>query len=67
MTADRAVFITVVLAATFVAGLTTGQATKPKLCPVAEGQTVVSTHDSRSEQICVYASSYGRALRKVKL
>jgi hypothetical protein len=44
-----------------------GQQRQPYVCPVAEGQQVVSTIDSKDAQVCIYANSYGRATRRVKL
>lgn len=47
-------------------GVEIGKQNKPFTCPVSAGQQVVSTIDSKNEQLCIYAESFGRAIRKVK-
>lgn len=64
MTKDAIVFVGCCFVAVFLAGLVIGQDNKPHVCPVAEGQQVVSTIDSKDAQVCVYANSYGRATQK---
>jgi hypothetical protein len=47
----------------FALGVEIGKDNRPLLCPVVPGQQIVSTI---APDVCVYASSYGRALRKAK-
>jgi hypothetical protein len=67
MSVDARVFLGCCVVSVFFAGLAIGQQHPPAVCPVVAGQTVVSTIDSRDGQICVYANSYGRATRRVRL
>jgi hypothetical protein len=63
LTKDAAVFAGVCVMGIFALGLEIGKQHQPMLCPVVPGQQIVSTV---APDVCVYASSYGRALRKVK-
>jgi hypothetical protein len=63
MTTDAIVFIFCYIAGAFVLGLEIGKQHQPMTCPVVPGAEVVSTI---APDTCVYASNYGRALRKVK-
>lgn len=67
MNADISVLIGCFMAGLFWLGLEIGQFTQPLLCPVVEGQQIVSTTTTKDGQHCTYSSSYGRATRKVKV
>lgn len=67
MSADAIVFAACCALGLFALGVEVGQQHQPAACPVVPGEQVVSTIDSRDGQTCVYARSYGRALRKVRL
>ena len=67
MTIDAKIFVGCCFLGMFFAGLVIGQDRQPLACPVVAGQQVVSTIDSRTEQVCHYVSQYGRAVRRVKL
>jgi hypothetical protein len=64
LTKDAAVFIVCCFAGVFALGIEVGKDNRPLLCPVVPGQQIVSTI---APDVCVYASSYGRALRKVRV
>lgn len=66
MTKDAIVFIGVLWAGSIALAIDIGMQHQPYVYPVAEGQQVVSTIDSKAAQVCVYANSYGRALQKRK-
>lgn len=63
MSADRIVFAACCVIGVFALGLEIGKDNKPLLCPVVPGQQIVSTV---APDVCVYASSYGRSVRKAK-
>ncbi len=63
MTTDAIVLLVCCFAGVFALGIEIGKDNQPLLCPVVPGQQIVSTV---APDICVYASSYGRALRKAK-
>lgn len=67
MSADAIVFAVCCTLGLFALGIEIGQQHRPPACPVVPGEQVVSTTDDRGTQTCVYARSYGRALRKVRL
>jgi len=67
MTKDAIVFIGCCFAGVFALGIEVGKDNRPLLCPVVPGEQVVSTIDSKGEQLCVYANAYGRATRRVKV
>lgn len=60
---DTIVFACCCVIGIFALGLEIGKDNKPLLCPVVSGQIVVSTV---APDVCVYASSYGRSVRKAK-
>ena len=61
MSADARVFVGCCFIAVFFAGLVIGRDNQPLLCPVAQGQQIVSTI---APDTCVYARNiYGRAVR----
>jgi hypothetical protein len=63
LTKDAIVFLACCVIGVFALGLEIGKDNKPLLCPVVPGQQIVSTV---APDVCVYASSYGRAVRKAK-
>lgn len=63
MTKDAIVFAVCCVIGVFALGLEIGKDNKPLLCPVVPGQQIVSTV---APDVCVYASSYGRSVRKAK-
>ncbi|MGB5049950.1 MAG: hypothetical protein WBO46_13495 [Caldilineaceae bacterium] len=65
MSADAKVFAGCCFIAVFLAGLVVGQDSKPPLCPVVQGQQIVSTV---APDTCIYVHNiYGRSVRKVKV
>ncbi len=64
---DGIVFALCCALATFALGVEVGGAHVPPTCPTVAGHEVISTIDGRDGQMCVYAKSYGRALKRVKL
>lgn len=64
---DAIVFIACCFAGVFALGIEIGKDNRPLTCPLVAGQQIVSTVDSKTEQTCHYATSYGRAVRKMKL
>lgn len=67
MSADAVVFGVCCAIGLFALGIEIGQQHQAAVCPTVPGQMVVSTIDSRDGQMCVYANSFGRATRKVRL
>ncbi len=67
MSADGFVLSACLIAVAIAAGIEVGRQQAPMVCPSVAGQEVVRTVASQDGRICVYASSYGRALRKVRL
>lgn len=67
MSADAVVLAVCCALGLFALGVEIGQQHQPAACPTVPGQQVVSTSDGRDGQVCVYAKSYGRALRRVRL
>lgn len=66
MTKDAIVFVGVLWAGSIALAIDIGMQHQPYICPTAPGLEVVSTIDSKAAQVCVYASSYGRALQRRK-
>jgi hypothetical protein len=67
MSADRVVFVVGCALGLLALGIEIGQQHQTAVCPTVSGQMVVSTSDGHGVQTCVYANSYGRATRRVKL
>lgn len=67
MTADAITFIVCCAFGLVAIGIQIGQQHQAPACPTVAGQQVVSTIDGHGVQTCVYAQSYGRALRRVAL
>lgn len=68
MNADKIVVWGTIASFAFAIGFGVGgRKHEPLICPVAQGQQVVSTINSQGEQLCIYANSYGKAVRKVQL
>lgn len=64
---DTIVFVACCAIGIFALGMEIGKQNAPLACPTVAGQQIISTVNSKTAQVCVYASSYGRALRKVRL
>jgi hypothetical protein len=67
MTWDKAIVIASFAGGCFALGLMLGEA-KPlppvqKVCPVVQGQQVISTSSTREGEYCTYATSYGKAMK----
>ena len=67
MSADAIVFAVCCALGMFALGVEIGQQHRPPAGPTVPGEEIVSTIDNHGAQTCVYAKSYGRALRKVRL
>ena len=67
MKADSIVFVACCALGLLALGITIGQQHQAPACPTVAGEQIVSTIDSKGVQVCVYAKTYGRALRKVTL
>ncbi len=67
MSADAIVFVVACVVGVFALGMEVGAQHTPPVCPTVAGQQVVSTISGNDGQVCVYASAYGRAMRKVRL
>ena len=67
MSADAITFVICCALGLVALGIEIGQQHQAPACPTVAGQQVVSTIDNQGVQTCVYAKTYGRALRRVTL